>query len=164
VQTAQHGLPTTQEIAMHDFSTLNIQPDACNPRIAGVPRSHLTMHKIVVNQVMLAMGLEQSQQMATVFDGITRHNPEGLWFRRYAQEQGFKAGVQWRDGGESIPEGNEARALVREMYARRTASGDAPSRFRGAAWMAAEREARAPSLCISLPLLRRSPECKAHGN
>jgi enoyl-CoA hydratase len=44
-------------------------------RIAGVPRSHLAMHKIVVNQVMLAMGLEQSQQMATVFDGITRHNP-----------------------------------------------------------------------------------------
>lgn len=31
----------------------------------------------VVNQVMLTMGLEQSQQMATVFDGITRHNPEG---------------------------------------------------------------------------------------
>ena len=54
-------------------------------RIAGVPRSHLAMHKMVVNQVMLAMGLEQSQQMATVFDGITRHNPEGLWFRRYAQ-------------------------------------------------------------------------------
>jgi enoyl-CoA hydratase len=92
-------------------------------RIAGVPSSHLAMHKIVVNQVMLAMGLEQSQQMATVFDGITRHNPEGLWFRRYAQEQGFKAAVQWRDGGESIPEGDEARALVREMDANRDITG-----------------------------------------
>jgi enoyl-CoA hydratase len=88
-------------------------------RIAGVPSSHLAMHKIVVNQVMLAMGLEQSQQMATVFDGITRHNPEGLWFRRYAQERGFKAAVQWRDGGEPIPEGEEARALVQQMDARR---------------------------------------------
>ncbi|MGM9426433.1 crotonase/enoyl-CoA hydratase family protein [Hydrogenophaga sp. MI9] len=87
-------------------------------RIAGVPRSHLAMHKIVVNQVMLAMGLEQSQQMATVFDGITRHNPEGLWFRRYAQEQGYKAAVQWRDGGAPIPEGDEARALIREMESR----------------------------------------------
>jgi enoyl-CoA hydratase len=47
-------------------------------RIAGVPRSHLAMHKMVVNQVMLTMGLEQSQQMATLFDGITRHNPEGM--------------------------------------------------------------------------------------
>jgi enoyl-CoA hydratase len=92
-------------------------------RIASVPSSHLAMHKIVVNQVMLNMGLEQSQQMATVFDGITRHNPEGLWFRRYAQEQGFKAAVQWRDGGESIPEGDEARALVRQMEARRRPDG-----------------------------------------
>ena len=84
-------------------------------RIAGVPRSHLAMHKMVVNQVMLAMGLEQSQQMATVFDGITRHNPEGMWFRRHAQQEGFKSAVQWRDSGRPIPEGDEARALVQEM-------------------------------------------------
>jgi enoyl-CoA hydratase len=84
-------------------------------RIAGVPRGHLAMHKMVVNQVMLTMGLEQSQMMATVFDGITRHNPEGLWFRRYAQENGFKAAVQWRDSGKAIPEGEEARELVRKM-------------------------------------------------
>jgi enoyl-CoA hydratase len=88
-------------------------------RIAGVPRSQLAMHKIVVNQVMLAMGLEQSQQIATVFDGITRHNPEGLWFRRHAQEQGFKAAVQWRDSGKAIPEGDEARALIRAMESRK---------------------------------------------
>ena len=88
-------------------------------RIAGVPRSHLAMHKLVVNQVMLTMGLEQTQQLATVFDGITRHNPEGLWFRRFAQEQGFKAAVGWRDSGRPIPEGDEARALVREMESRR---------------------------------------------
>ncbi len=84
-------------------------------RIAGVPSSHLAMHKMVVNQVMLTMGLEQSQQMATLMDGITRHNPEGLWFRRYAQQEGFKAAVQWRDSGKPIPEGHEARELIRQM-------------------------------------------------
>ena len=84
-------------------------------RIAGVPRGHLAMHKMVVNQVMLTMGLEQSQMMATVFDGITRHNPEGLWFRRYAQAEGFKAAVQWRDSGRPIPEGDEARAAIHQM-------------------------------------------------
>jgi enoyl-CoA hydratase len=57
--------------------------------------------------------------LATVFDGITRHNPEGLWFRRYAQEAGFKAAVEWRDSGRAIPEDDEARALVREMEARK---------------------------------------------
>ena len=84
-------------------------------RMAGVPRGHLAMHKMVVNQTMLTAGLEQTQMMATVFDGITRHNPEGLWFRRYAQTEGFKAAVQWRDSGRAIPEGDEARALVRDM-------------------------------------------------
>ena len=89
-------------------------------RIAGVPRSHLAMHKMVVNQIMLTMGLEQSQMMATVFDGITRHNPEGLWFRRYAQAEGFKAAIAWRDGGRPIPEGDEARAAIRELDRRLT--------------------------------------------
>jgi enoyl-CoA hydratase len=98
---------------------LDVRVMALAARIAGVPRSQLAMHKIVVNQVMLAMGLEQSQQIATVFDGITRHNPEGLWFRRHAQEQGFKAAVQWRDSGKAIPEGDEARALIRAMESRK---------------------------------------------
>ena len=84
-------------------------------RIAGVPRSHLAMHKLVVNQVMLTQGLEQSQMLATVFDGITRHNPEGMWFRRQAQAEGFKSAVQWRDSGRAIPEGDEARELVAKM-------------------------------------------------
>jgi enoyl-CoA hydratase len=88
-------------------------------RIAGVPLGHLAMHKMVVNQVMLHMGLEQTQQLATVFDGITRHNPEGLWFRRHAQTHGFKSAVEWRDSGRPIPEGDEARALIGEMEAAR---------------------------------------------
>ncbi|MDM0112891.1 crotonase/enoyl-CoA hydratase family protein [Variovorax sp. J22R133] len=96
-------------------------------RIAGVPRSHLAMHKMVVNQVMLNMGLEQSQMMATVFDGITRHNPEGLWFRRYAQAEGFKAAVQWRDSGKPIPEGDEARELIAAMEAEARARTPRPA-------------------------------------
>jgi enoyl-CoA hydratase len=84
-------------------------------RIAGVPLGHLGMHKMVVNQVMLSMGLEQSQMMATVFDGLSRHNPEGLWFRRYAQAEGWKAAVEWRDSGKPIPEGDDARARVRKL-------------------------------------------------
>lgn len=87
-------------------------------RIAGVPKSHLAMHKLVVNQVMLTMGLEQTQMLATLFDGITRHNPEGLWFRRYAQAEGFKAAVEWRDSGRPIPERDEARQLIKELEER----------------------------------------------
>ena len=84
-------------------------------RIAGVPRPHLAMHKMVVNQAMLTMGLEQTQMFATVFDGVTRHNPEGLWFRRQAQVHGFKSAVEWRDSGRAIPEGDEARQRIAEL-------------------------------------------------
>src|SRR5574337_764649 len=52
-----------------------------------------------------------------VIDGITRHNPEGLWFRRYAQQAGFKAAVEWRDSGRPIPERDDARALIQQMEA-----------------------------------------------
>jgi len=88
-------------------------------RIAGVPSSHLAMHKMVVNQIMLTMGLEQAQTMATVFDGITRHNPEGMWFRRYAQAEGFKEAVRLRDSGEPIPEGDVARERIAQLEAQR---------------------------------------------
>ena len=97
------------------LADLDSATNALANRIAGVPKSHLMMHKLVVNQVWLSMGLEQTQMFATVFDGITRHNPEGMWFRRQAQAEGFKNAVQWRDSGRNIPEGDEARALVAQL-------------------------------------------------
>jgi enoyl-CoA hydratase len=56
--------------------------------------------------------------IATLFDGMTRHNPEGLWFRRHAQLHGFKDAVRWRDSGTPIPEGDEARAIVADIDAK----------------------------------------------
>jgi enoyl-CoA hydratase len=53
------------------------------------------------------MGLANTQMIATLFDGITRHSPEGFWFKRYAEQHGFHAAVEWRDSGRPIPEGNE---------------------------------------------------------
>jgi len=73
-------------------------------RIAGVPKNQLMMMKLTINQAVDAMGLEQTQMFATVFDGITRHSPEGLWFKRYAEMFGFAAAVEWRDSGRPLPE------------------------------------------------------------
>jgi len=73
-------------------------------RMAGVPKNQLMMQKLVVNQAIDKLGLEQTQMLATVFDGITRHTPEGLWFKRYAEEHGFPAAVEWRDSGRDLPE------------------------------------------------------------
>jgi len=74
-------------------------------RIAAVPKNQLMMQKLMVNQAYDAMGLANTQRFATLFDGITRHSPEGLWFKRRAEEAGFKQAVRERDGGEPIASG-----------------------------------------------------------
>ncbi len=89
--------------------------DRLAERIAGVPRAQLMMQKLMINQAYENMGLASTQMIATVFDGITRHNPEGVWFRAHAEKHGFHAAVEWRDSGRPIPEGEEARRLAREL-------------------------------------------------
>jgi enoyl-CoA hydratase len=39
------------------------------------------------------------------FDGITRHTPEGRWFREFAERDGFPEAVAYRDSGQDIPDG-----------------------------------------------------------
>jgi enoyl-CoA hydratase len=107
---------------------LDATVNALATRMAGIPKSHLMMQKMIVNQAVENMGLLQSQMSATVFDGITRHNPEGLWFRRYAQVHGFKAAVQWRDSGKAIPQGDEARAKIAELDKKLALMSKVPSK------------------------------------
>jgi enoyl-CoA hydratase len=71
-------------------------------RIAAVPKNQLMMQKMMVNQAYDNMGLASTQRLATLFDGITRHTPEGLWFKHRAEEVGFKQAVRERDGGAPI--------------------------------------------------------------
>jgi enoyl-CoA hydratase len=71
-------------------------------RLKGVPRNQLMMTKLVVNQAYENMGLASTQTLATLFDGVARHTPEGLWFRERAQDVGFKQAVAERDSGHPI--------------------------------------------------------------
>jgi enoyl-CoA hydratase len=82
-------------------------------RLSGVPRNQLMMTKMVVNQAVEAQGLSNTQRFATLFDGIARHSPEGLWFRKRAQEVGFKQAVKERDSGDPIAEGVSKRPHTR---------------------------------------------------
>jgi enoyl-CoA hydratase len=66
-------------------------------RIARVPVNQLVMHKLLVNQAVMAQGLHASQLLGTLFDGISRHTPEGHAFQRRAAERGFKEAVKERD-------------------------------------------------------------------
>jgi enoyl-CoA hydratase len=63
------------------------------------------MQKLMINQAYENMGLAGTQLLATLFDGITRHSPEGQWFKEEAERAGFKEAVKKRDSGEPIAEG-----------------------------------------------------------
>lgn len=82
---------------------LDAAVDALAQRMAGVPKNQLMMQKLMINQAYENMGLASTQMIATLFDGITRHSPEGLWFKAYAEEHGFHEAVRLRDSGEPIP-------------------------------------------------------------
>ena len=68
-------------------------------RMASVPVNQLAMQKLVINQAIEATGLMNTQRLATIFDGITRHSPEGVNFKKRAEEVGWKQAVQERDAG-----------------------------------------------------------------
>ncbi|WP_028934224.1 crotonase/enoyl-CoA hydratase family protein [Pseudonocardia spinosispora] len=72
-------------------------------RIAGVPVNQLAMQKIMINQAYDNMGMSGTQLLATLFDGIARHSPEGRWFQDLAEREGFPEAVRWRDSGRWIP-------------------------------------------------------------
>jgi enoyl-CoA hydratase len=82
---------------------LDATVEALARRMAGVPKKQLMMQKLMINQAYDNMGLAGTQMMATLFDGITRHSPEGVWFKEYASKHGFHAAVKWRDSGKAIP-------------------------------------------------------------
>ncbi len=92
---------------------LDAAVDALAARMSGVPKNQLMMQKLMINQAYENMGIASTQMMATLFDGITRHSPEGVWFKQYAEAHGFHEAVAWRDSGKAIPEGKAAVRKIR---------------------------------------------------
>jgi enoyl-CoA hydratase len=77
-------------------------------RMASVPVNQLAMQKMMINQAIEQMGLNQTQRLATIFDGITRHSPEGVNFKQRAEAEGWKQAVVDRDQGTWDWTANEA--------------------------------------------------------
>ena len=94
VEAAEMGLALKSVPA----ADLDEEVEALATRIASVPINQLAMQKMVINQTMEAT-LTQTQRLATVFDGITRHSPEGLNFKARAEDVGWKQAVEERDQG-----------------------------------------------------------------
>jgi enoyl-CoA hydratase/carnithine racemase len=92
-EAAEWGLATEATPA----DRLDERFDALLERVARLPVSQLVMMKLLVNSTVGAQGLQTTQVLGTVFDGIARHTPEGYAFQRRAAEAGFKQAVLERD-------------------------------------------------------------------
>ena len=64
-----------------------------------MPRNQLVMQKLLVNQALENMGMTSTQNLATLFDGISRHSPEGVNFKHRSETVGWKQAVKERDEG-----------------------------------------------------------------
>jgi enoyl-CoA hydratase len=92
-QALEWGLATEAPPA----AELDERFEALLERIAHLPANQLVMMKLLVNQALYAQGLQATQVLGTIFDGIARHTPEGYAFQARAAEAGFKQAVAERD-------------------------------------------------------------------
>lgn len=77
---------------------LDAAVEALAARMASVPINQLAMQKMVINSAV-EDAINRTQRLATVFDGITRHSPEGLNFKARSEQVGWKQAVRERDTG-----------------------------------------------------------------
>ena len=90
------------EIELINFAVpledLDARVQAEAEKLATIPLTQLSAMKLIVNQTYDNMGLQGTQTLGPVLDGIMRNTPEGRQFVRDAQEQGVKGAVTKRDG------------------------------------------------------------------
>lgn len=67
-------------------------------KLASIPLTQLVAMKLIVNQAYDNMGLQSTQTLGPILDGIMRNTPEGRQFVRDAQAEGVKGAVIKRDG------------------------------------------------------------------
>jgi enoyl-CoA hydratase len=67
-------------------------------RLTTIPLTQLISMKLIVNQAYDNMGLQSTQTLGPILDGIMRNTPEGKQFVRVAETEGVKSAVTERDG------------------------------------------------------------------
>jgi enoyl-CoA hydratase len=89
------------EIELINFSypleELDDRVTALAGKLATIPLTQLAAMKLVVNQAYDNMGLQSTQTLGPILDGIMRNTPEGRAFVRLARDEGVKRAVADRD-------------------------------------------------------------------
>jgi enoyl-CoA hydratase len=88
-------------------------------KLARVPLTQLVAMKLVVNQAYDNMGLQGTQTLGPILDGIMRNTPEGREFVNIADQEGVASAIERRDG----PFGDYSQAPRKEQPRRRSELG-----------------------------------------
>ncbi|MEM6583940.1 MAG: crotonase/enoyl-CoA hydratase family protein [Pseudomonadota bacterium] len=83
-----------QSVPLED---LDATVQALADKLAQIPLTQLMSMKLIVNQAYDNMGLQSTQTLGPILDGIMRNTPEGRDFVRVAKSDGVKAAVTMRD-------------------------------------------------------------------
>ena len=67
-------------------------------KLNTIPLTQLISMKLIVNQAYDNMGLQSTQTLGPILDGIMRNTPEGREFVRVAASEGVKGAITKRDG------------------------------------------------------------------
>ena len=85
-------------------------------KLTNIPSSQLMCMKLIVNQAYENMGLQSTQTLGPILDGIMRNTPEGRGFVNDARDLGVKAVVTKRDA----PFGDYSQAPKAEQPRKRS--------------------------------------------
>lgn len=67
-------------------------------QLASIPSSQLAAMKLIVNQAYENMGLNSTQTLGPILDGLMRNTPDALRFIERAEQEGVGAVIADRDG------------------------------------------------------------------
>jgi Enoyl-CoA hydratase/isomerase len=67
-------------------------------QLASIPSSQLAAMKLIVNQTCENMGLNSTQILGPILDGLMRNTPDAIDFIRRAEQEGVRPAITARDG------------------------------------------------------------------
>lgn len=82
----------------YPLEDLDAQVKTLAQKLVNIPLTQLVSMKLIVNQAYDNMGLQSTQTLGPILDGIMRNTPEGREFVRVARDEGIKSAVTHRDG------------------------------------------------------------------
>ncbi|MEM6545668.1 MAG: crotonase/enoyl-CoA hydratase family protein [Pseudomonadota bacterium] len=100
----------------YPLEELDDRVDALAKRLTNIPLTQLTSMKLIVNQAYDNMGLQSTQTLGPILDGIMRNTPEGRAFVHTARDEGVRSAIEQRDG----PFGDYSQASAEEQPRRRS--------------------------------------------